>query len=126
MPNLPQLRWRAFLQAGKVYIWHLETGKLLVKNEGHSASVNCVAWNPKNKHMLASASDDKTISIWVSPYSLGRKEYIPVAEDLPQNPRLEDVIEQSRATRGSLARSIGTIEDIENHPDSRRYWHPRF
>ncbi|KAG1770363.1 WD40-repeat-containing domain protein [Suillus placidus] len=45
-----------------IYVWHRDTGTLLEVLEGHGlGSVNSVAWNPRNKRVFASCSDDNTI-----------------------------------------------------------------
>ena len=63
----------AFIASGsedqKIYVWHRERGTLLGALAGHSGMVNSVSWNPKDTSMLASASDDQTIRIWVSEFN---------------------------------------------------------
>lgn len=52
---------------GKVRLWHWRTGKFLLAMNGHDAAVNCVAWSPKDNHLLVSVSDDRTVRVWTSP-----------------------------------------------------------
>jgi WD40 repeat protein len=58
-------------ESGKVPIWQRDTGELLAVLEGHRGVVNAVAWNHKMPEMLATASDDGTVRIWMSDESSG-------------------------------------------------------
>ncbi|KAJ0967441.1 hypothetical protein J5N97_024358 [Dioscorea zingiberensis] len=59
-----------FLASGsedsKIYIWQRHDEAPIQILSGHSLTVNCVSWNPSKPHMLASASDDRTIRIWMA------------------------------------------------------------
>ncbi|KAJ3303115.1 hypothetical protein HDV03_004194 [Kappamyces sp. JEL0829] len=54
---------RVFTVDNRIYVWHRELGTLIENLAGHSACVNCVAWNPKTAS-FASASDDHSIRVW--------------------------------------------------------------
>ena len=60
-------------ESSLMHIWHRESETLLASVEGHTATVNAVAWNPTNDHMLASASDDHKVIIWLSRKLLSRQ-----------------------------------------------------
>ena len=48
----------------KVHIWHKENGTLIETLSGHSSGcVSCVAWNPADTCMFASAGDDKKVKM---------------------------------------------------------------
>jgi len=51
----------------RIYVWNREHGTLIDTIEGHTASCNCVAWNPVDAFMFASAGDDHEIRIWANP-----------------------------------------------------------
>ncbi|XP_038074198.1 WD repeat-containing protein 26-like [Patiria miniata] len=47
-----------------VYIWHIKDEMPIAVLQGHTRTVNCVAWNPVLPNMLVSVSDDCTIRVW--------------------------------------------------------------
>ncbi|KAJ6821579.1 WD repeat-containing protein 26 isoform X1 [Iris pallida] len=50
----------------QIFIWQRHHQEPIQVLSGHSMTVNCVSWNPTKPHMLASASDDCTIRIWLA------------------------------------------------------------
>jgi len=50
----------------QVFIWHRKTQEMLQVLHGHLGVINAVAWNPVYPHMMASASDDCTVRVWVA------------------------------------------------------------
>ena len=50
---------------GLVHVWARESGALLAKLRGHTATVNAVAATRfRGQHLLASAADDHTVHLW--------------------------------------------------------------
>ncbi len=49
----------------KVYVWDRQSGNLLWRLDGHTATVNCVHWSPTNTKTFASCSDDQTLIVRV-------------------------------------------------------------
>ena len=46
-------------------MWNREHGTLIDTIEGHTASCNCVSWNPVQAFMFASAGDDHEIRMYI-------------------------------------------------------------
>lgn len=61
-------------ESGKVPVWQRDTGELLAVLEGHTATVNAVAWGPARPEVMATASDDGTVRIWVAEAELEGRE----------------------------------------------------
>lgn len=57
----------------QVHVWHRDSEEHLLALEGHSGCVNSVSWNPRHPHLLASASDDHTVRVWISQAALNRQ-----------------------------------------------------
>lgn len=57
----------------RLYIWSRLNGQLLDCLEGHTGTINAVAWHPVLPWLLASASDDGTIRTWVAPAAAARQ-----------------------------------------------------
>jgi len=49
-----------------IYIWTRGSSQPIAVLAGHTSTVNCIQWNPRNLQQFASASDDHTIRIWES------------------------------------------------------------
>lgn len=64
LPQINSNKYRMLVTDHKVYIWHFKREKPVAVLSGHTRTVNCVSWNPRDIYMLASASDDGTVRLW--------------------------------------------------------------
>jgi WD40 repeat protein len=60
-PGTPQSA--STLSDGKVRLWDVATGRIVVTLEGHTSSVFALAFSPDGK-ALASGSKDRTVKLW--------------------------------------------------------------
>ncbi len=47
----------------KVYVWERQSGELLLRLDGHTATVNSVHWCPTDAQLFASGSDDNSVIV---------------------------------------------------------------
>jgi WD40 repeat protein len=64
LSNDIQIKFQLIKTDNKVFVWHIRRELPLATLTGHSRTVNCVHWNPRWPHLLASASDDGTVRLW--------------------------------------------------------------
>lgn len=102
----------------KVYIWHIKDEKPIAILQGHTRTVNAVAWNPVYHQMLVSVSDDCTIRVW-GPGDKYRKRKILSAT---HNGDLEDSSSSSApgssdTTSSSSSNSSTSGSSSQSHED---------
>lgn len=64
-----------------VYIWRRSSSALVACLNNHSGSVNAVAWHPNDPAVLATASDDQSVCLWISPNAQKSREQHQVASE---------------------------------------------
>ncbi|XP_022257607.1 periodic tryptophan protein 2 homolog [Limulus polyphemus] len=64
----------------EIFVWSLQTGRLLEVLSGHEAPVSGISFSP-NQAILVSASWDKTVRVWDVFESKGSRETLPVTSD---------------------------------------------
>ncbi|XP_028656368.2 PWP2 small subunit processome component [Erpetoichthys calabaricus] len=64
----------------EIYIWSMQTGRLLEVLAGHEGPISSLSFNP-NQAILASASWDKTVKIWDMSDSWKTKETLTLISD---------------------------------------------
>jgi len=101
-----------------VYLWHREHGTLLETLSGHTRTVNCVTWNPK-QHMIASASDDCTVRVWMCPQPLKPSLSSPLSSSLSSssNGRVHSnggVSENGKPTTSIRSESSSNVSNNNN------------
>lgn len=64
----------------EIFVWSMQTGRLLEVLAGHEGPVSCLAFSP-TAPTLASASWDKTVRVWEVFEGRGSKEHITLLHD---------------------------------------------
>ncbi|TFK37168.1 WD40-repeat-containing domain protein [Crucibulum laeve] len=98
---------------GLVYVWDRESTAILGTLSGHGQmSVNSVAWNPRNKRMFASCSDDGTIQIWDQADILDPEAwFLQQTASLPTGFNGNDNVSRDSLSSISVHRGLSSRED---------------
>lgn len=57
-------KWLASVAGKNVFIWDLQTGKILKRFDGHTISPEACTFSPDNKWLASAGLEDKTVRLW--------------------------------------------------------------
>lgn len=93
-----------------IYIWNRSSGELLETLEGHTNTVNNIAWSPQLPNFLFSCSDDQTIKVWGANQNTEVKVHI--------DPKFKNVKDEDNISANNSDNQINNMDDSESIGES--------